>query len=289
MARMTLPSLAPRRSSVHTLIVFQQVESKGFQHGKATWWMRLYFWVITGRGATTWRRAIWKRCWPDWAMMWMRNDIYCDSPLGFGIYVLEAAGKHIVTEFARKTREISSMPNQRSIQSKLWFSSSHVWIWQVDHKEGWAPKNWSFWTVVLEKTLESSFDCKEIKSASPKGNQPWIFIGRTHAETEALILWPTDAKNWLIGKDPDAGKDWRQEEKGMTEDEMVGWHHWLGGHELEQTLQDSEGQGSLVCCSPWGHKESDDWATEQQSRIKFAQAFLSCKQSKSYTWGGLQK
>ena len=222
MARMTLPSLAPRRSSVHTLIVFQQVESKGFQHGKATWWMRLYFWVITGRGATSWRRAIWKRCWPDWAMMWMRNDIYCDSPLGFGIYVLEAAGKHIVTEFARKTREISSMPNQRSIQSKLWFSSSHVWIWQLDHKEGWAPKNWSFWTVVLEKTLESSLDCKEIQPVHPKRYLPWIFTGRTNAEVEAPILWSPDAKSRFIRKDPNAEKDWAKRRRG--------WQRvrWLG-------------------------------------------------------------
>ena len=109
-------------------------------------------------------------------------------------------------------------------------------------------------------------DCKEIKPISSKGNEPWIFIGRTDAETEAPILWPSDGKNWLIGKDPDAGKDWRQEEKGMTEDAMVRWHHWLNGHEFEQTLGDSEGQGSLVCCSPWGLKESD--TTEQLNRTE---------------------
>ena len=137
------------------------------------------------------------------------------------------------------------------------FSSSHVWMWELDHEESWAPKNWCFWIVVLDKMLESALDCKEIKPVNPKGNQSWIFIGRTKAEAEAPILWPPDAKNWLVGKDPDAGKDWRQEEKGMTEDEMVGWHHWLDGHEFEQFPGDSEGQGGLVCCCPWGHKESE--------------------------------
>ena len=131
-----------------------------------------------------------------------------------------------------------------------------VWMWELDHKEGWALKNWCFQTVMLEKTLASPLDSKKIKSVNLKGNQSWIFTGRTDAEAEALILWPPDAKNWLIWKDPDAGKDWRQE-KGMTVDEIVGWHHQLNGHEFEQTLGDDEGQGSLVCCSPWVHKESD--------------------------------
>ena len=113
------------------------------------------------------------------------------------------------------------------------FSSSHVWIWELDYKESWALKNWCFWTVVLEKTFESPLDCKEIQLVSHKGNQSWIFIGKTDAEAEIPILWPPDAKNWLIGKDLYAGKDWGQEEKGTTEDEMVGWHHWLHGHEFE--------------------------------------------------------
>jgi len=137
------------------------------------------------------------------------------------------------------------------------FSSSHVWMWELDHKEGWALKNWCFLTVVLDKTLESPLDCKEFQPVHPKGNQSWIFIGRTDAEAETPILWPPDAKNWLIWKDPDAGKDWRQEEKGTTEDEMVGWHHQRNGHEFEQVLGVDDGQGSLACCSPWGHKESD--------------------------------
>ena len=130
-------------------------------------------------------------------------------------------------------------------------------MWELDHKEGWVLKNWCFWTVVLEKTLESPLDCKEIKPVNPKGNKSWIFIGRTDAEAEAPILRPPDAKSRLIRKDPDAWKDSMQEEKGMTQDEMVGWHHWLDGHEFEQTLGDGEGQGSVACCSPWDHKESD--------------------------------
>ena len=137
------------------------------------------------------------------------------------------------------------------------FSSSHVRMWELDHKEGWELKNWCFWTVVLEKTLESPLDFKEIQPGHPKGNQSWIFIGRTGTEAEAPILRPPDVKNWLIWKDPDAGKDWRQEEKGTTEDEMVGWHPWLNGHEFEHSPGDSKGQGSLACCSLWGHKESD--------------------------------
>ena len=147
--------------------------------------------------------------------------------------------------------------NKNPSSQSYGFSNSHVWIWELDYKESWAPKNWCFWTVVLEKTLESPLDCKEIQPVHPKGNQSWIFIGRTDAEAEAPILWPPDVKNWLLRKDPDAGKDWRQEEKGMTEDEMVGWHHWFDGHEFEQALSVGDGQGSLACCSPWGRKESD--------------------------------
>ena len=137
------------------------------------------------------------------------------------------------------------------------FSSSHVWMWELDHKENWAPKNWCFWTVVLEKTLESPLDCKEIKPVNLKGNQSWIFTGRPDAEAETPILWPPDGKNWLTGKDPDAGKDWRQKEKGTIEDEMVGCHHRLDGHEFEQALGVGDGQGGLVCSNAWGRKELD--------------------------------
>ena len=136
-----------------------------------------------------------------------------------------------------------------------------VWMWELAHKEGWVLKNWCFQIVVLEKTLESPLDSKEIKPVNPKGNLPQILIGRTDAKAEAPILRPPDAKNWLIGKDPDAGKDWGQEEKEVTKDEMVGWYHHLDGQEFEQILGDSEGWGSLECCSPWCCKESD--ITEQ--------------------------
>ena len=154
---------------------------------------------------------------------------------------------------------ISCWVNDEFVMWAFLFVSGYVCLevfnYIEDYKESWAPKNWCFLTVVLEKTLESPLDCKEIQPVYPKGNQSWIFIGKTDAE--ALILWPSDVKNWLIGKDPDAGKDWRWDEKGMTEDEMVGWHHGLDRHEFEQAPGIGDGQGSLACCSPWGLKESD--------------------------------
>ena len=137
------------------------------------------------------------------------------------------------------------------------FSSSHIWMLELDYKESWVPKNWCFWTMMLDETLESPLDCEEIHPVNPKRNQSWIFIGRTDTEAEAPGLWPPDGKNWLIGKDPAAEKDRRQKEKGSTEDEMVGWHHRRDGDEFEKTLGVGDGQGGLACCSPWGHKESD--------------------------------
>ena len=137
------------------------------------------------------------------------------------------------------------------------FSSSHVWMWELDYKESWASKNWCFWTVVLNNTLENPLDSKEIQAVHPLGNQSWIFIGRTDVEAETPILWPSEAKNWLIWKDHDAGKVWKQEEKGMTEGEMAGWHHWLDGHESEWTSGVGDGQGGLACCDSWGCKELD--------------------------------
>ena len=134
------------------------------------------------------------------------------------------------------------------------FSSSHVQVWELDHKEGWAAKNWCFQTLVLKKTLESPLDGKGDQTSPPKGNQPWIFIGRTDAE--APTLWPPFAKSLLTGKDPDAEKDWGKE-KEVTEGETVGWHPRFSGHEFEQSPGETEEQGSLECCSPWGHKESD--------------------------------
>ena len=140
---------------------------------------------------------------------------------------------------------------------------------ELDHKESWAPKNWCFGTVVLEKTL-SLLDCKEIQPVHPKGDQFWVFSGRTDVEAETPILWPPDVKNWLIGKDFDVGRDWGQEEKGTTEDEMAGWHHWLDGHESEWTLGVGDGPGGLVCCDSWGCKESDttEWLNWTDVNVK---------------------
>ena len=148
------------------------------------------------------------------------------------------------------------------------FSSSQVWMWALDYKESWVQKNWCFWTVVLEKTLESPLKCKEIQPVHPKGNQSWIFIGRTNAEAGTPILWPPDAKSRLIWKDPDARKDWGQEKKGTTEDEMVGWHHRVNGHEFGWTLGVGDGQGGLVCYGSWGRKESDmtEWMNWRQQK-----------------------
>ena len=141
--------------------------------------------------------------------------------------------------------------DKRTSSQSYGFSRSHVWMLELDHKENWVSKNLCFWTVVLEKAPESLLDCK-IKPVNPKGDQSWIFIGRTDAEAEATIFWPPDVKNWLIWKDPDAGKDWSQEEKETTEDEMVGWHHQLNGHEFEKAPRVGNGQGGLACWSPWG-------------------------------------
>ena len=146
------------------------------------------------------------------------------------------------------------------------FSSSHLWMWDFDYKESWALKNWCFWSVVLDKTLSSPLDCREIQPVHPKGNQSWIFIGRTDAEAETPILWPPDAKNWLILKDPDAGKDWSREGKSTTEDDMVGWHHRLNGHKFEQALS----------CSSWGRKESEmtEWLNWTELKCsKFLKSF----------------
>ena len=141
------------------------------------------------------------------------------------------------------------------------FPSSHVWMWELNYKEGWVPKNWCFWTVVLEKAFESPLDCKEFKPFNTKGNQPWIFFGKTDVEAESPVLWPPETKGQLIRKDPDVGKDWIQEAKGMTEDEMVGWCHQLNGHEFDQAPGDGEGQGNLACCHPW-QSQSQTWPSD---------------------------
>ena len=164
--------------------------------------------------------------------------------------------------------------NKRPSSQGYGFSSSHVWMWELDYKERWTPKNWCFWTVVLEKPPESPLYSKEIKLINLKGNQPWIFIEGTDVEAEAPILLPPDAKSWLVRKDPDAGKDWRWEEKRVAEDETVGWHHWLNEHEFEQTPGDSEGLGSLLFGSPWGRRVGHKWETEQQQCNPFKSWFL---------------
>ena len=152
------------------------------------------------------------------------------------------------------------------------FSSGHVWLWELDYKESWA-QNCCFWTVVLEKSLESPLDCREIQPVHPK-DRPWVFIGRTDFEAETPILWPPDVKSWLIWKDPDAGKDWGQEEKGTTEDEMVGWHHRLDGHGYGWTRGVGDGQADLACCCSWVHKESD--TTEWLNWTECVDPFILC-------------
>ena len=145
---------------------------------------------------------------------------------------------------------------------------------ELDCEESWALKNWCFWTVVLEKTLESPLDCKEIQPVNPKGNHPWIFIRRTDAEAEALILWPPNEKNWLTGKDSEAGRNWGQEEKGMIEDEMLGWHHWLNGRVFEWTSGVGDGQGVLACCNLRGLKESDTTERLNGTELNLGRSFL---------------
>ena len=199
------------------------------------------------------------------------NDGNSDNPIFLGSKITaddysHEIKRHLLLGRKAMTSLDSMLKKQRhyfankgpSIQS-YGFSSSHVWMWELDHKEGWVPVNWCFWTVVLEKAFESPLDCKDIKPVNPKEYQSWIFIRRT--DTEAPILGPPDAKSRLIRKDPDAGKDWRQEKKGTTEDKIVGWHHWLNRHESEQAPGDGGGQGSLACCSPWG-LQSRTWLSD---------------------------
>ena len=153
--------------------------------------------------------------------------------------------------------------NKGPSSQRYGFSNGHVWMWELDYKESWAPKKRFFWTMVLEKTLESPLDCKEIQPVHPKGDQSWVFIGRTDVEAETPIIWPPHAKSWLIGKDSDAGRDWGQEEKWMTKDEMAGWHHGLDGRKSKWTPGDGDGQGGLACCDSWGRQRvGHDWVTE---------------------------
>ena len=158
-------------------------------------------------------------------------------------------------------------------------------MWELDCEEGWAPKNWCFWTMVLEKTLESPLDCKEIQPVHSEGDQPWHFFGRNDAKAETPLLWPPHVKRWLIGKESDAGRDWGQEEKGTTEDEMAGWHHWLDGRESEWTLEVSGGQGGLACCDSWGRKESDTTEWLKWTELNVYLGLIEWKATEfSYPW-----
>ena len=161
--------------------------------------------------------------------------------------------------------------------------SGHVCMWELDCEEGWVLKNGCFWTVVLEKTLESPLDCKEIQPVHSERDQSWVFIGRNAAKAETPILWPPNAKSWLIRKDSDAGRDWGQEEKGTTEDEMAGWHHWLDGRESQWTPGVGDGQGGLACCDSWGRQDSDTIEQLIWSDL-ITSAFINPCHSKAAVW-----
>ena len=176
-----------------------------------------------------------------------------------------------------KSRDIT-LPTKFHLVKAMLFLVVMYGCWELDCEESWLLKNWCFWTVVLEKTLESPLDCKEIQPVHSKGYQPWVFFGRNDAKAETPVLWPPHEKSWLVGKDTDYGRDWVQEEKGMTEDEMAGWHHWLDGRKFEWTPGVGDAQGGLACCCSWGHKESDtiewlnwtklNWATREAQAVK---------------------
>ena len=168
--------------------------------------------------------------WKQWQTIFLGSKITTDGDSSHKIKRCLLLGKKAMTNLDSIKKQRQYFANKCPYSQNYGFSISHVCMWELDHKEGWVPKNWCFWTVVLEKTLESPLDWKKIQPVYPKGNQSWIFIRRTDADTEAPVLWPPDMKSWLIGQDSDAEKDWGQEEKGTTEDEMVGWHHWFNGH-----------------------------------------------------------
>ena len=189
--------------------------------------------------------------------------------LTFEVRRLPPPHMHRKASWRSKAIVVNYFANQGPASQGYGFSSGHVWMGELDCEEGWVLKNWCFWTVVLEKTPESPLNCKEIQPVHSEGVQPQDFVGRNDAKAETPILWPPHAKSWLIGKSSDAGRDWGQEEKGMTEDEMAGWHNWPHGCESEWTLGDGDGQGALACCDSWGRKESDmtNWLNWTDSYI----------------------
>ena len=190
--------------------------------------------------------------WKQW-LIFLGSKITADGDCSHEIKRHLVLGRKVMTNLDSILKSRDKAPSSQSYG----FSSGHVWMWELDCEESWAPKNWCVWTVVLEKTLESPLDCREIQPVHPKGDQSWVFIGGTDVEAETPILWPPDAESWLIWKDPDAGKDWGQEEKRTTEDEVVEWHHQHNGHGFEWTPEVGDGQQGLVCCSSWCHKELD--------------------------------
>ena len=188
--------------------------------------------------------------WKQWETIFLGSKITADGDCSHEIKGHLLLGRKDEQPRQNIKKQRHYFANKGPSSQGYGFSSSHIWMWELDYRESWALKNWCFWTVVLEKTLESPLDCKEIQSVHPKGNQSWIFIVRTNAEAEAPILWPPYAKNWLTEKDPDAGKDWRREEKGVTEDEMAGWHHRLNGYGFEHApslVMDREAWLAAVC------------------------------------------
>ena len=183
-------------------------------------------------------------------------------------------GRKVLTNLYSILKSRDNFANEGPSSQGYGFSCGHVWMWELDCEESWVPKNICFWTVVLEKTLESPLDCKEIQPVHSEGDQSWVFFWRNDAEAETPVLWPPHVKSWLIGKDSDAGRDWGQEEKGTTEDETAGCHHWLDGRESEWTPGDGDGQGGLACYGSWGHKESDTTKWLNWTKLKWT--FIKC-------------
>ena len=196
--------------------------------------------------------------WKQWLTLFWGAKITVDGDWSHEIKSFLLLGRKVMADLDSifRIRDITLPTNVCLVKATV-FSSGHAWMWGLDCEESWALKNWCFWTVVLNKTLESPLDCKEFQPVHSEGDQPWVFFGRNDAKAETPVLCPLHATSWLTGKDSDAGRGWGQEEKGMTEDEMAGWHHRLYGRKFEYTPGVGDGKGGLVCFGSWGHKESD--------------------------------
>ena len=208
----------------------------------------------------------WKQC----DLIFLDSKITADGDCSHEIKRCLLLGRKVMTNLDSILKSRHYFVNKVPSSQGYGFSSSHVWMWELDYKESWAQKNWCYWTVVLEKTLESPLDCKETQPVHFKGDWSWVSIGRTDVEAETPIFWPPGVKSWLIWKDPYVGRDWGQEEKGTTVDEMVGWHHWLNGHGFGWAPGVGDGQGGLVCCSSWGPKSRtwlSNWTELMESHI----------------------